>query len=66
MVKNASRLERFLESRIKKEKLSYRKALLIFEALYREAVVLGAIRPANILEGLEVDLRIAEAIHSLK
>jgi len=66
MVKNAGRLERFLESRIKKEKLSYRKALLIFEALYREAVVLGAIRPANILEGLEVDLRIAEAIHSLK
>lgn len=66
MVKNAGRLERFLESRTGKEKLSYRKALLIFEALYREAVTLGAIRPANILEGLEVDLRIAEAIHSLK
>ena len=47
------------------ENLSYKKALAIYEALHKEAVSLGVINSENILEGLEVDLRIAKAINGL-
>ena len=45
------------------ENLSYQEALAIYEMLHKEAVSLGAISSANILEGLEVDIRIAKAIN---
>jgi len=51
---------------IAKEKISYRKALSIFEALHKEAVSLGVINSKNILDGLETDLRIAKALNGLK
>lgn len=44
------------------ENLSYKKALAIYEILHKEALSLGAINSENILDGLEVDLRIAKAI----
>ena len=47
------------------ESLSYREALAIYEMLHKEAVSLGAINSENILDGLEVDLRIAKAINKV-
>jgi hypothetical protein len=35
----------------------------LFEALYREAVELGALPPADPLEGIDVDLRVARAVN---
>ncbi len=46
-----------------KENLSYKEALTIYEMLHKEAVSLGAINSENILDGLDVDLRIARAIN---
>jgi hypothetical protein len=66
MIKNRAKLERFYKELDRREKLSYKQALAIYEALHKEAVSLGAISSENILEGLEVDLRIAKAINGLR
>jgi hypothetical protein len=58
MIRNARRLDA-------EENLSHREALTIYEMLHKEAVSLGAINSENILDGLEVDLRIARAINKV-
>ncbi len=65
MMRNKPKLDKFHRKLIKEENISYKKALSIYEALHREAVSLGIINSGNILEGLEVDLRIAKAINGL-
>ena len=65
MIKNKHKLNRFYRKLIGDEDISHKEALRIYEALHREAVSLGAINSKNILEGLEVDLRIAKAINGL-
>ncbi|HUV41860.1 MAG TPA: hypothetical protein VMW23_08750 [Sedimentisphaerales bacterium] len=63
MIRNRPKLEEFYRKLDAEEKLSYEQALAIYEMLHKEAVSLGAISSDNILEGLEVDLRIARAIN---
>ena len=65
VIRNKAKLNEFYQKLIKEENLSYMKALSIYEALHNEAVSLGVINSKNILEGLEVDLRIAKAINGL-
>ena len=65
MVRNKLKLNNFYQKLIAEENISYKKALSIYEALHEEAVSLGIINSENILEGLEVDLRIAKAINGL-
>ncbi len=65
MIRNKPKLDKFHRKLIKEENLSYKKALSIYEALHREAVSLGVINSENILEGLEVDLRIAKTVNGL-
>lgn len=65
MVKNKFKLRNFYKKLIKYENIPYTKALAIYEQLHREAISLGVINSKNILEGLEVDIRIAKAINSL-
>ncbi len=65
MIRNKPKLDKFHRKLIKEENISYKKALSIYEALHKEAISLGIINSENILEGLEVDLRIAKAINGL-
>jgi hypothetical protein len=65
MVKNRLKLDKFYRNLIKKENIPYKQALLIFEAMHREAISLGIINSKNILEGLEVDIKIARPINGL-
>ena len=65
MIRNKRKLDQFYRKLIKEEDISHKEALRIYEALHKEAVSLGAISSENILEGLEVDLRIAKAINGL-
>jgi hypothetical protein len=65
MIRNRHKLNKFYEEHVKKENISHKQALAIYEALHKEAVSLGIINSKNILEGLEVDLRIAKAINGL-
>ena len=65
MIQNKPKVDNFYRKLIKEENLSYKKALSIYEALHKEAVSLGIINSENILEGLEVDLRIAKTVNGL-
>lgn len=66
MVIRTPELDEFYRRLIVEEDLSYEQSLRIFESLFAEAVSLGVIGDENILEGLEVDLRIARALNGLK
>ena len=66
MIRNSNRLNEFERELIRKENLSHKEALAIYEALHNEAVSLGVISSENIMDGIEVDLRIARAINGLK
>jgi len=65
MIRNKPKLDKFHQKLIEEENLSYKKALAIYEALHKEAVSLGIINSENMLEGLEVDLRIAKTVNGL-
>lgn len=65
MIRNRHRLDEFYRRLDSEENLSYREALAIYEMLHKEAVSLGAINSANMLDGLEVDLRVARAINKV-
>lgn len=65
MVRNKLKLNKFYQKLIEEENISHKKALSIYEALHKEAVSLGIINSKDILEGLEIDLRIAKAINGL-
>ncbi len=65
MVKNPNILRRFEKEQIKKEKISFRDALNIFESLWFEALSLGIVKKTAKLEGIEKELRIAKIINGL-
>ena len=66
MLQNKPKLEKFYQELIQRESISHKEALSIYEALHKEAVSLGIISSKNILDGLEIDLRIAKAINGLR
>jgi hypothetical protein len=65
MIKNKRKLDEFYRKLDKEEKLSYKEALRIYDALHKEAVALGAISHENVWDGFEVDLRIAKAVNEV-
>jgi hypothetical protein len=65
MVKNSNKLNAFYKRLLAGEKLSYKRSLAIYEALYKEAVSLGVVRSRNILDGIDVDIKMAKIINSL-
>ena len=65
MIRNKQKLNKFYRELIERENIPYKKALAIYEAMHAEAVSLGIINSENVLDGLDVDLRIAAAINGL-
>ena len=65
MIKNKAKLNKFNQKLIEQEDISHKEAIAIYESLHEEAVSLGIISSENILDGLEVDLKIAKAINGL-
>ncbi len=65
MIKNRAKLEKFYRKLDRQEKLSYKKAAAIYDALHKEAVALGAISHENIWDGFEAVLRITRTIKGL-
>lgn len=63
MIKNAQKLQAFEAARTRAEKVDVEQNLRILDALYEEAVMLGAIPPKDPLEGIEVKIRIAKAVN---
>jgi hypothetical protein len=54
--------EKFEREQIAAESPDYQRNLRYFEGLYREAQLLGVLPGADPLEGIEVDIRIAEVL----
>ena len=65
MIRNNAKLRKFYRKIIREERFSYAAALSIYESLHNEAVSLGVINSGNIMEGLEVDKRIAAAVNGV-
>lgn len=64
MVKNGKRLRNFEERFIKAEKLSFKEAIEIFEALWNEGIYLGVLPLKDSLSGIEVDIKMAKMLNS--
>ena len=66
MITNPKKCEAFERELIRSRKADYWENLRIVEALYREAMLLGVLPLKDPLEGLEVDIRIARVINSVR
>lgn len=66
MINKKTKLEDFDEELRKTEGLPYKEVLSIYDVLFAEAVSLGIFNSDNVLEGIEVDIRIAKAINGLR
>jgi hypothetical protein len=65
MIKPHPALARFERQYAGDRKLSYKQALRIFEGLWIEARSLGSIDPSRPLDGIEVDIEIAQTLNRL-
>ncbi len=65
MVKNGEALRNFELDLVRKSKASFFHNLRLVEALYEEAVLLGAFPPGDTLDGLDVDIEVARVINSV-
>ena len=64
MIKNVHLIEDLEKEFISKDKLSYKQYVRMFESLWQEGLNLGILPPKDPLEGIEVDLRIANILNS--
>ena len=64
MIRNPEKLARLKKSFTSGDHLSYPQSLAIFEAMWQEGVRLGVLPPADPLEGIETDLKIASILNS--
>ena len=63
MVKDAKLLAEFNDDFLRKEGLDYAASLRILDAMWDEARKLGVLPLKDPLEGIEVDIRIAEILN---
>lgn len=65
MIRNSTMLQQFEKSFIKeKGALSFENSIRLFTHMWNEGIKLGVLPPKNPLEGIEVDIRIAEILNS--
>ena len=65
MIKNPEILENFERDFIRNHgRLSHEQSRKLFAAMWREGVALGVLPPADPLEGIEVDIRVARILNS--
>ena len=65
MIKNQEKLARFDREYQRKQRVDIAHNFLIVESLYAEAVYLGTFSRQDPLDGLEVDIKIAEVINNV-
>ena len=63
MIKDAIRLDQWEKQYLRKSPSDFFHDLRLFEAMYQEARALGVYPLKNPLEGVEVRIRLAEAIN---
>lgn len=65
MIKDRYELEKLERELIRAERADLFKNLSLVEAMYEEAVLLGAFPLKDPLEGLETDIRVAKVVNSV-
>jgi hypothetical protein len=65
MVKGGNLLAEFERAYTASEKPDYFEGLKIFEAMWKEGLLLGVLPLKDPLEGIEVDVRIARILNSV-
>ena len=63
MVKCPEMIREFEDEQLRRNPADFHSGLRVFEALWEHAVTMKVLPPADPLEGLEVDLRLAEALN---
>lgn len=66
MVKNTVLLRKFEREYVRTEKLNHGNALKIAEALHKESISLGRSFNRDPLDGIEVKIRIANAVNHVR
>ncbi len=64
MIKNTKLLQKFEDDLQRKEALSYKESLKIYESLWDEAKTLGILPSKDPMEGIEVKIKIAKILNS--
>ena len=65
MVKNSRILRKFEREEMRRERLSFKDALKIFEAMWCEALALGSIKSSNWVNDIEKEIRIARIVNGI-
>lgn len=65
MIKNPKTLENFKKKYIKKNNLTFKEKLAIYESLWAEALWMKVLPSKDPLEGIEIDIKIAWILNSL-
>ena len=65
MIKNPKTLEKFEKKYIKKNNLTFKEKLEIYESLWAEALLMKVLPLKDPLEGIETDIKIARILNSL-
>ena len=63
MIQRRALVDAFERELVRREAPNYFKNLKIVEALYNEARALGALPPADPLDGIEVDVHLARVLN---
>ena len=66
MIKDVRLLAEFEDNEIRKEQSDYGSALRLFEAMGKEAMLLGVLPLKDPLEGIEVDIKIARILNDVR
>jgi hypothetical protein len=66
MIKDVRLLAEFEDDEIRKEQSDYGSALRLFEAMWKEAMLLGVLPLKDPLEGIEVDIKIARILNDVR
>jgi hypothetical protein len=65
MIINCRKIRDFEKELLKKEKINIKRNFMIVDALYKEAVTLGALPLKDPLEGIDIDIKIAWAVNNV-
>ena len=66
MVKDGRTVEKFMRKLAAREPVDIEKNFAIYAALHRYAVATGKLPPADPLEGIEDDIRLAAALNGIQ
>ena len=67
MIRDAHTLRRFEDDIMKKgPQPSFREAIQLFEAMWKEGMTLGILPLSDPLDGIEVDIELARVLNCLK